>query len=135
MTRTAMRRVLLLVLLPVAGCTSLPDSGAAGLVRGTYGGAHASLVAADSHATVELDCAHGRTSGPLRLSAGGRFDVPGTFVHEGGPAMSGSPAARPARFTGTLDGETLQLRIVLLDGASGPYSLRRNSRPILYKCL
>jgi len=124
----------LMALLPFCACTTLPD--AEGIVLGTFGGANAALVAADSSARVELDCAHGRTSGPLRLWAGGRFDAAGTIVHEGGPVRSGEPEnARPARFTGHFDGETLELRIVFADGASGPFTLRRNRRPQLYKCL
>lgn len=131
-------RILPALLLPllVGACTSLPDADAPALVRGHFGGAHAALVATDSVATLELDCAHGRTSGPLRLWAGGRFDVTGTFVREGGPVREGVlPDARPARFTGHVDGETLQLRILLADGTNGPYTLRRGMPPQLYKCL
>ena len=106
------------------------------VVRGHFGGAHAALVASDSVATVELDCAHGRTTGPLRVSAGGRFDVPGTFVREGGPVRAGAlPDARPARFVGHVEGETLQFRILVADGSNGPYTLRRGTPPQLYKCL
>ncbi len=131
-----MRLGLLLLLLPLGACASGPSlPSGTGAVRGTFGGAHALLVATDSLARIELDCAHGRTAGPLHLLAGGRFDALGTFTHEGGAVLSTSAGqTRPARFTGHLDGDLLELRIVLADGAAGPFTLQRGTRGQLYKC-
>jgi hypothetical protein len=132
-----MRPALLLAwLMGLGACASPPPPRAPDVVRGHFGGAHAALVASDTAAAVELDCAHGRTTGPLRVSAGGRFDVAGTLVPGGGPVRADTPpSARPARFVGHLDGETLQFRVLLSDGSNGPYTLRRGTPPLLYKCL
>jgi hypothetical protein len=105
---------------------------------GTWGGDHVGLEVAENRSQVEFDCAHGTLEGPLRLDAGGRFDVEGTYVQErGGPEREGEDQGRPARYSGACDGETLTLTLTLADTgqALGPYRLTRGKPPLLNKCL
>jgi len=88
-------------------------------------------------ATIDYVCAHGTIDEPLRLRDG-RFDVRGTHVNErGGPSREGEESrARPTRYLGRLDGDTLTLTIELSEPQEtlGPYKLARGATPRLVKC-
>jgi hypothetical protein len=107
------------------------------LPPGSWGGEHIELEVTESGATIEYDCAHGAIEGPLSIDAGGRFDVKGIHALEhGGPVRRDeSPSERPARFTGRVEGETMNLRVRLDSGEEvGVFSLRRGGEPSLFKC-
>src|SRR5437764_579461 len=109
-----------LVLGLLAGCTSLAENiplspvpstnptipPAATAVAGTWGGKHVSLTIDAGGATLEFDCAHGSLSAPLSLDANGHFDIAGTYVAEGGVMSQEPPPDRPARYSGTIAGQT-----------------------------
>ncbi len=125
-------------LLLLVACAANPG-GASRLDRvpnGEWGGAHVRLSVADSGARVEFDCGHGSLEGPLTLDAGGRFDVKGSLVAEGGPVMKDEAAnARPVRYRGHTDGKSMRLEVTLDSGESaGTFSLARNARAKLVKC-
>jgi len=128
----------LLPLLFAVACAADPQ-GASRLDRvpnGDWGGEHVRLTVADTGGKVEFDCAHGSLDGPLTLDAGGRFDVKGRLVAEGGPVMKDETVnARPARYRGRTDGKSMSLEVTLEGGDSaGTFSLARNARAKLVKC-
>jgi hypothetical protein len=105
---------------------------------GTWGGDHVGLEVTGDGAQLELDCARGTLRGPLRLDERGRFEVYGTYVLErGGPEREGEGDGRPARYSGTCDGETLTLTVTIDNPREtlGPYRLTRGKTPRLTKCL
>lgn len=89
--------------------------------------------------TVEFDCAHGRLDEPMAIDQSGRFAVAGVFVREhGGPIrVDEMEDARPARYSGSVDGQKMSLTVTILDEspALGPFTLVLNGRPRLVKCL
>ncbi len=93
-------------------------------------------VSADS-AFLEFDCAHANI--PVALVAhGGQVDVEGTFVQEhGGPVVDDNDNPQPARFTGTLKGDTLTLTITYTADNStvGTFTLIYGNEGRLRKCL
>ncbi len=128
----------LLPLLLTVACAAGPQ-GASRLDRvpnGDWGGEHVRLTVAGTGGKIEFDCAHGSLDGPLVLDAGGRFDVKGSLVAEGGPVMKDETAnARPARYRGQTDGKSMSLEVTLEGGESaGTFSLARNGRAKLVKC-
>jgi hypothetical protein len=92
-------------------------------------------------ATVELDCAHGAISEPIVVGKNGRFRASGTYSPEhGGPTREGEEAsARPAVYTGRVEGETLSLEIAYESGESvesvGTFELAHGRASRLTKCL
>jgi hypothetical protein len=75
---------------------------------------------------------------PLTLN-GGSFDVTGDYVQEhGGPIRSDETVDRqPARYTGTVRGNTMTLLVRLTATAQdlGTYTLTRGSSGRVFKCL
>jgi len=106
---------------------------------GAWGGGQVAMVVTPTGATIEFSCAHATIDEPLFLDSEHRFAVLGVYVREhGGPVREGEPPdIHPARFTGTVDGTTLSLTIVLVDDGShvGTYTLvfGEPGRPV--KCL
>lgn len=105
---------------------------------GTWGGQGVRLVVGSGGAQVEYDCAHGTLDAALRLDAQGRFDVAGTHTREGpGPIRIGiKRESRPARYTGSIDGQTMTLTVTLTDtnDTLGPFTLYYDQQGRLIKC-
>lgn len=103
---------------------------------GDWGGEHVRLTVTDAGGSIEFDCAHGTLDAPLEVKDGGRFDVPGSFVLEGGPVRPGPEDKQSVRYSGKTDGRTMDLEIVR-EGAErlGPFRLAFGERPRLFKCL
>lgn len=123
----------------LAACGSSAAGGEQpGVPLGTWGGDHILLEVSAGGATLELDCAHGAVEGPVRLDSEGRFDVGGTYVQErGGPVREGGEDARPARYSGRVEGKTMTLTIAVGDGGEtlGPFELVHGRSARLTKCL
>lgn len=115
-----------------------PEAAKDAVATGAWGGAGVALEVAAAGAKVEFDCAHGAITEPLVLDAARRFDVAGRFVQEhGGPEREGEDqAGEPARYSGTVDGKTLTLTVVLSgDDRVGPFTLVQGQSARLHKCL
>jgi hypothetical protein len=125
----------LLILLPACGTMTGPD---AAIANGTWGGEHALLEITGTGASIEFDCAHGTLQVPLTLTRGA-FDVPGDYVQEhGGPIRSDETIDRqPARYTGSVNGNTMTLlvRLTATGEDRGTYALTRGSSGRVFKCL
>ena len=115
-----------------------PKSTSTRVESGVWGGAHARLHVTDIGGGIEYDCAHGTVSGPLVLDAQGRFSVMGTHTRERpGPIRIGlTPASVPARYAGSVEGQTLTLTVTLTDDQTiiGTFTLTQGSGGRLWKC-
>jgi len=125
-------------LLLVVACAASPNA-ASRLDRvpnGDWGGQHVRLTVDDTGGRIEFDCAHGRLGAPLTLDGDGRFDVAGSLVSEGGPVPKDETGnARPARYRGRTDGQSMSLAVTLEGGQdAGTFSLVRGGRARLVKC-
>ena len=110
--------------------------GSAGL--STWGGEHVRLTEREGGASLEFDCAGGEITRPLRPDAEGRFDLPGTFTRKspGARRVGLTPAARPARYSGRVEGQTMTLTVTLAETDQPPetYTLTRGGAGRLGKC-
>jgi hypothetical protein len=103
--------------------------------QGTWGGEHVGLVVDGAGAAVDLDCAHGQITVPMRLEPDGSFSLPGYYVWDIGPTEN--PENRqPATYSGRTDGQRLTLSFVLLDDGSGdgPFTAFLGAEPQLQEC-
>jgi hypothetical protein len=112
--------------------------GSAALARvpeGAWGGPHLGLVVGSASAAVELDCAHGEITVPLRLEADGSFRLPGYLVHDFGPTPL-EEVRLPATYSGSSDGRRITLSVTLPDtGESrGPFTALPGEPPQVYGC-
>lgn len=125
--------------LSLLGCASGGPASADKVDRvpvGDWGGEHVWLTVNDAGGSIEFDCAHGTLDAPLQVNDAGRFDVPGSFVREGGPVTPGREDRQSVRYTGKTDGRSLDLEVVPEGGERlGPFRLKLGERPKLFKCL
>jgi len=122
----------------LVACASLNAAGGTTVPNGAWGGQHITLAVTSGGATVEFDCAHGSVDAPLTLDANGRFAVAGTFVRERGGPTRNNQQEKPeaARYSGTLEGNTLTVTVELVDGgeSAGTFTLTRGKTGRLVKC-
>lgn len=132
MSGTATRALLALSAL-AAACGGGP--GLDRVPEGPWGGEHVALLVAAEGAVVDLDCAHGQITTPLRLDAEGGFNLPGYYVRDVGPAED-PENRRPATYSGTYDGRRLTLSFRVLDGgeADGPFTAFPGAPAQLQEC-
>jgi hypothetical protein len=121
------------------GASACPADYPEQLPIGSWGGQHIGMVASDTGATIEYDCASGVIAGPLRLGAQGEFDWSGThFRGHGGPIrVDEVPDAHPARYTGRATANDMTMTLTLLDGTMPPqtFTLARGANAGVFKCL
>ena len=141
-TNWAVLSKLSLVVLLTSSQVCLPAASIRGNARnsvatGVWGGEHVILEVSGKGAEAEFDCARGQITKPLTLDKRGDFDVAGTFTREhGGPVLRDETSSTaPARYTGHVQGKTLDLTIILEKEKLGPFTLTQGSRPPLKKCL
>ena len=107
------------------------------LPAGSWGGEHISLEVSDKGAELELDCAHGQITHPIKLDKNHVFDVAGTFTPEHGGPIRRDENTQPAtaRYSGHIDGDSMSLKVTLSNENVEVYTLARGSRGRLTKCL
>lgn len=97
------------------------------------------LDVSDSGARIEYDCAHGTINQPMTLDSSRSFDLRGSHVRErGGPVREGGEAeGLPARYTGSVQDETMKITVTLTDTKEtvGTYTLTHGKTPRIRKCL
>ena len=102
--------------------------------EGPWGGEHVSLVVRATGAEVDLDCAHGEITVPLRLGPDGRFSLPGYYVRVVGPPF-GPENRQPATYFGSSDGRRLTLSFTLENGDSdGPFTAFPGGPALVREC-
>lgn len=121
----------------LSGCAAVSPPG--GPLTGSWGANHVALTLDAGGGRVEYDCAAGTIDGPLVLDGAGRFAATGTHTPgQGGPArLDEVPPSYPARYSGSVRGDSMQLRIAVPARglALGPYELRRGADGNLTRCL
>ena len=137
--RMMLRVVLATPLLIGATGPQCQPGGRSETIGGRWGGDHVELVATDTGATLEYDCAHGAIAGRILTDESGRFTATGTHVREhGGPIREGEiPDAHPASYTGDVRGDRMTLTVRETDSGTvlGPFTLMRGVSGRLMKCL
>lgn len=107
--------------------------------QGTWGGKGVVLEVSGSGASIEYDCGYGSISEPIVPDKNGHFEVKGTHVTERpGPVHVGQDdGERPAIYSGSVDGETLDLTVRLSETKKtiGTYTLAYGKRSRIRKCL
>jgi hypothetical protein len=90
--------------------------------EGSWGGEHVGLLVGPAGAAVDLDCAHGEITAPMRLDPDGGFSLPGYYVPDVGPAEVPEDR-RAATYSGRSDGQSLTLSFALAEGgdSGGPF--------------
>ena len=105
------------------------------LTEGVWGGDRMILTVRADGADVEMECAHGRVTQSIRVDDKGRFDLAGTYEAETpGPSRDDGPPPAPARYQGTIKGETMTLVVNRGDQQIGTFELTRGRQPFLKKC-
>lgn len=91
--------------------------------EGSWGGEHVGLLVGPAGAAVDLDCAHGAITAPMRLDADGGFSLPGYYVWDVGPPQVPEDR-RAATYSGRSDGRSLTLSFTLVEGgeSGGPFT-------------
>jgi hypothetical protein len=102
--------------------------------EGSWGGEHVGLLVGPAGAAVDLDCAHGEITAPMRLDDDGGFSLPGYYIRDVGPAEV--PEDRPAAtYSGRYDGRSLTLSFVADTGESGgPFTAFPGAPAQLQEC-
>jgi hypothetical protein len=104
------------------------------LIKGTWGGENAGLIATDSSAHVHIGCTVGDTKAAIVTAPDGSFDVSGSYNITAFPVYRGPD--HPARFTGTVTGRVMTLTVALTDTAVtlGPVQLTFGEEPRMGPC-
>lgn len=132
--------LLLMVLALVSACfrvtearSSVPVST---VVSGTWGGEHLTLEVSGKGAIAEFDCAHGQIVEPMALDKHGNFSVAGTYTREhSGPVLRDeSASSTPARYSGHVEGDKLNLTVAVAKDDVQTFVLTRGFHPPLRKC-
>ena len=125
----------------VAGCVSFgygsqPGQTSRTVKDGTWGGQHLSMRVSPASSELEFDCGTGSVEGRIPLDRENAFSVSGTLTREGGPTRLGGTSGQPMRLTGTVDGDTMKVRIVLTDSDAdeGTFTLALGAEARLVKC-
>ncbi len=105
-----------------------------GLIKGTWGGENAGLIAFDTTDHVHIGCTAGDTKQAIVTDEQGRFDVPGLYNITLYPVARGPD--HPARFFGHTDGHVMTLTVTLTDTAVtlGPVRLELGKEPQMGPC-
>ena len=117
------------------GATSVaPDST---IKAGRWGGSHIMMIVAAQRADIEFDCGQASVDGAIPVDRDGGFSATGTFLQERpGPTTPAGPPQRPMRITGSIKGETMDMRVMLTDQNEdlGSFTLSFGNDARLVKC-
>ncbi len=103
-------------------------------VAGTWGGDNAGLIVSNTDVHIHIGCTLGDAVGPIRPDANGQFEATGVYNVDAYPIDRG--ITHPARFTGTINGQTMTLTVTLTDTARvlGPVKLVFGVEPKMGPC-
>jgi hypothetical protein len=109
------------------------------IAEGNWGGDQINVKVEGNTATIEYSCAHGTISGPLALDGNGHFRLEGTHTRErGGPSRSDEGVnAKPAVYTGTVNGKAMTLTVKLkdTDDTIGTFKVVFGEEARLFRCM
>lgn len=116
-----------------ASSTSTPQR----KISGLWGGQGISMEVTDSGATLDFDCASGTINEPIVPDSSGKFSAKGRFARQRpGPTREGEDESQPAIYSGTLDGENLNLTITLAKDSEkvGNFTLAHGKMGRIRRC-
>ena len=131
-----MRSLLLLPMLLLSACAALQQQSP--YLTGHWGGAHVGLVMEGGLGRLEYDCASGTIDGPVLIAPDGRFEAQGAHIPgQGGPIRVGQIfTSHRAQYSGWVREDVMELSARLENGTLvGPFTLRRNAEPQIFRCL
>jgi len=107
-------------------------------VKGTWGAQGISMEVSDNGAEIGYDCAHGSITEKIVLDAQGHFSVRGLHVkeHPGPIRLGEDQSGQPARYSGTVSGETMSLTVTLSESKEtiGTYTLTHGKSGRIRRC-
>ena len=120
-----------------SGCSATGVDRADVPVTGSWGGIGAGLVLTGEGGTITYDCAHGGFRAPILANSDGAFEVVGVHVPEhGGPVrIDEVPDSLPARYFGQVNDDRMTLRVIVGADTLGPFDLKLDASPQLFRCL
>jgi hypothetical protein len=131
--------ILTTALVATAACSVVVAGPNLLIVIGPWGGDHVRLDLQEAGGTLEYDCAYGTIEPGWTLTDEGQFTGSGEhFIEHGGPVQEGEVIPpRPASYSGTVDGDRMDLTVTLTDSAQaiGPFTLQRGSEGQILRCL
>ncbi|HEX8492255.1 MAG TPA: hypothetical protein VF658_05400 [Pyrinomonadaceae bacterium] len=104
---------------------------------GVWGGKSALLNVQENGAGLDLTCAHGSIEQPIVLDSNRSFELEGTYEQESfGPTRADEDKKQAARYTGSIEGQTMKLTIKLTQTKEtiGPLILTFGKMTMLQKC-
>ena len=123
----------------VAACSVVIAGPGVFIIIGGWGGEHVRMELEEAGGSLEYDCAHGTVDPGWTLTDEGEFSGTGEhFIEHGGPVQEGEVIPpRPASYSGTVDGDRMDLTVTLTDSAQvvGTYELERGSDGQIVRCL
>ena len=123
----------------VAACSVVIAGPGVFIIIGDWGGEHVRMELEEAGGTLEYDCAHGTVDPGWTLTDEGEFSGTGEhFIEHGGPVQEGEVIPpRPASYSGTVDGDRMDLTVTLTDSAQivGTYKLERGGDGQIVRCL
>jgi hypothetical protein len=135
--RTQVRALLLAAALATQPVKATP---AAEPLSGPYGGDRVNATFTDRGARLEFDCAAAEIDGVIRPVPDGSFRASGRYLADHPGPIEGDAAtrAKPAQFSGRLEGDKLRLDIAIEGRPAGQtltFTLVRGKRVKLVRCL
>jgi hypothetical protein len=105
---------------------------------GTWGGQHVALIVTEEGARLDFDCASGEIRQPLTIDSKGKLAVDGVFMreHPGRQRVGEEPEEQPARYSGTIAGDTLTFEVTLKESkqSMGTFVVTRGATAQVRKC-
>jgi hypothetical protein len=114
-----------LLVLGLSGCgtSSGPSNSPTTIPSGVWGALGVEMNVSSSGADISFCCSTGQIPPPLTVDASGHFDFMGTITFMGGPVPITGFKPQPARYTGSLNGNTMTLIVSTAAGVSNTYTL------------
>ena len=127
-------RCRILALLAVILSCSAPTAPEA---EGDWGGPDASLSLSRAGGTLSYACGTGTMDSAWVLSRDGRLTATGQHFFGGGPVPPAGRPPHPARYSGSVEGNTLVLTVTVTDLGQtlGPFRLARGGARVQEVCL
>jgi hypothetical protein len=107
------------------------------LPTGVWGGPHIRMEVTAREVSIEYDCAHATIDQPIVLDRYGRFSISGRqFSEHGGPVRDESNDGYPARFSGVVKGNSMNLKVEnsATKELIGNFTVVYGAQPRLFKC-
>jgi len=122
-------------LMSLLACSSA--TAPAPMAEGVWGGQEASLVLTREGGSLSYPCGVGTMDPTWAVDANGQLTGNGQHFLGGGPVPVGGRPPHPARYVGTISGNTLLLTVTLTDlnETIGPFHLQRGGPFVAESCL